>query len=76
MGNRFDGYRAASRFTSKMDGRSLVSANGTPVSRWAILNDSSLARQEGFIDAVCDYCTIAGAFRRWLSYADRQAALF
>jgi hypothetical protein len=36
----------------------------------------TLARQESYIDAIRDYCTTAGAFERWLRYADRQAALF
>ena len=34
------------------------------------------ARQEGFLDAIRDYCTVPGAYERWLSYADRQAGLF
>lgn len=34
------------------------------------------ARKEGFLDAIRDYCTVAGAYERWLSCADRQACLF
>ena len=34
------------------------------------------ARAGGYLDAIKTYCNMPGAYERWLSYADRQAALF
>jgi len=36
----------------------------------------SQARNEGFLDAIRNYCNMPGSFDRWLGYADKQACLF